>query len=335
MKKFGKLGEGVVSSNMEVMTKGFELVREINVGEIEAPDRSTLRGKALLPIVMPESLAASEGCGTGCRTIPPPQGQPERTPLTRVAEFDRMFRAKLGYNQPANAYASLGVMAAGSGDTASKYVARRETPLYIPENCTQCMECIAVCPDTALPNCSQDLDTILYAAVTNYVSDAGERQKMLTLLPGDRASGRASIMREAVAKSAATPAQQFIKNVTQRGQRLLAGGEGRVLQRHRQGADGVPQGQRDLRDAGEEEPGRRAASSRSSSRISARGARPASLPAASTRRCGWCRRPRRSTPSTKAAPRSSTFCPTRRRSISASTTTCGRRTRRPRRCATC
>ena len=26
-------------------------------------------------------------------------------------------------------------MAAGTGDTASKYVARRETPLYIPENC--------------------------------------------------------------------------------------------------------------------------------------------------------------------------------------------------------
>ena len=168
---------------MEVMTKGFELVREINIGPLEAADRSTLRGRALLPVVMPESIAASEGCGTGCRTIPPPPEQPERTPLTRVAEFDRLFRSKFGYNQPANAYAALGVMAAGSGDTASTYVARRETPLFIPENCTQCMECIAVCPDTALPNCSQDLQTILRAAVTNYVSDTGERQKMLALLP--------------------------------------------------------------------------------------------------------------------------------------------------------
>ncbi|OFW37436.1 MAG: oxidoreductase [Acidobacteria bacterium RIFCSPLOWO2_12_FULL_67_14] len=183
VKKFGKLGDAVVNSNMEVMTKGFELVREINIGPLEAADRSTLRGRALLPVVMPESIAASEGCGTGCRTIPPPPEQPERTPLTRVAEFDRLFRSKFGYNQPANAYAALGVMAAGSGDTASKYVARRETPLFIPENCTQCMECIAVCPDTALPNCSQDLQTILRAAVTNYVSDTGERQKMLALLP--------------------------------------------------------------------------------------------------------------------------------------------------------
>jgi pyruvate-ferredoxin/flavodoxin oxidoreductase len=214
VKKFGKLGDAVVSSNMTVMTKGFELVREINVGAIEAPDRSTLRGKALLPIVMPESLAASEGCGTGCRTIPLPQGQDERTPLTRIGEFDRLFRSRLGYNQPANAYAALGIMAAGSGDTASKYVARRETPLYIPENCTQCMECIAVCPDTALPNCSQDLDTILYTAVSNYVSDGSERQNMLSLLPEISKRTR-ELMRSALtAKDEAPRAQDFIRQVT-------------------------------------------------------------------------------------------------------------------------
>jgi pyruvate-ferredoxin/flavodoxin oxidoreductase len=214
VKKFGKLGDAVVNSNMEVMTKGFQLVREIKIGEFEAADRSTLRGKALLPVVMPETLAAVEGsCGTGCRTIEPPAEQPARTPLTRVKEFDAMFRAKLGYNQPANAYAALGIMAAGSGDTASKYVARRETPLYIPENCTQCMECIAVCPDTALPNCSQDLDTILYTAVSNYVSDGSERQKMLKLLPEISKQTRER-MREAVAKNDKTPAQTFIKDVT-------------------------------------------------------------------------------------------------------------------------
>src|SRR5882672_5783843 len=179
VKKFGRLGEGVVKSNMEVMTQGFDLVREIRIGELSAPDRSTLRGQALLPVVHENG----DGCGSGCRSHPIPESQPKRTPLTQLASFDALFRAGLGYNQPASPLASLGVMAAGSGDTASKYVARRETPLYIPENCTQCMECIAVCPDTALPNCSQDLDTILRTAVSNYVSDASERQKMLHLLP--------------------------------------------------------------------------------------------------------------------------------------------------------
>ena len=212
VKKFGKLGDAVVSSNMQVMTKGFELVREINVGEIEAPDRSTLRGQALLPMAMPQSIAASEGCGTGCRTIAPPPEQAERTPLTRIGEFDRLFRSKHGYNQPANAYASLGIMAAGSGDTASKYVARRETPLYIPENCTQCMECIAVCPDTALPNCSQDLGTLLWTAISNYVTDAGERQKMLQLAPAIEKRTR-EIMREGL-KGDAPPLPQIIQQVT-------------------------------------------------------------------------------------------------------------------------
>src|SRR5207244_4948433 len=48
VKKFGRLGDGVVASNMEVMTQGFERVREIRVGELSAPDRSTLRGRPLL-----------------------------------------------------------------------------------------------------------------------------------------------------------------------------------------------------------------------------------------------------------------------------------------------
>jgi pyruvate-ferredoxin/flavodoxin oxidoreductase len=208
VKKFGRLGDAVVTSNMEVMTQGFERVREINVGEFGAPDRSTLRGVPVLPVVQPDN-----GHGCGCRSTAIPAGQPERTPLTRIATFDAEFRRGFGYNQPASPLASLGVMAAGSGDTASKYVARRETPLYIAENCTQCMECIAVCPDTALPNCSQDLETILRTAITNYVGDGTERQKMLRSLPEIEKRTREG-MREAVAKNVGTPLQQILHRVT-------------------------------------------------------------------------------------------------------------------------
>ena len=150
-KKFGRLGESVVLSNMEVMTQGFSRVQEIPIGELAAADRSSMRGQALLPVI-PQGIGESDGQGCGCRSHAIPEGQAERTPLTRIKNFDDMFRSGLGYDQPANAYSALGIMAAGSGDTASKYVARRETPLYIPENCTQCMECITACPDTALPN---------------------------------------------------------------------------------------------------------------------------------------------------------------------------------------
>jgi pyruvate-ferredoxin/flavodoxin oxidoreductase len=211
VKKFGRLGEAVVKSNMEVMTQGFERVREIRVGELEAPDRSTLRGKALLPMI--EGIGEEGGCGSGCGSIPVPPGQGKRTPLTQVATFDAEFRSGYGYDQPASPLASIGVMAAASGATASKYVARRETPLFIAENCTQCMECIAVCPDTALPNCSQDLETVLRAAVTHYVTDPGERLKMLRSLPEINKRTR-ELMRESVATKTLTPLPQLLRQVT-------------------------------------------------------------------------------------------------------------------------
>jgi pyruvate-ferredoxin/flavodoxin oxidoreductase len=211
VKKFGRLGDAVVQSNMEVMTQGFEKVREIRVGEMEAPDRSTLRGEALLPVLA--NQAEGDGCGSGCRSVPVPPGQGERTPLTRISVFDAEFRSGFGYNQPASPLASVGVMAAGSGDTASKYVARRETPLYIPENCTQCMECIAVCPDTALPNCSQDLETVLRTAVASYVTDPEDRTKMLRSLPEIDRRTRA-LMRDAVAAKTLTPLPEILRRVT-------------------------------------------------------------------------------------------------------------------------
>jgi pyruvate-ferredoxin/flavodoxin oxidoreductase len=210
VKKFGRLGEAVVSSNMEVMTQGFERVREIQIGELKAPDRSTLRGAALLPLVLD---AGGESCRSGCRSTPIPTFQPERPPVTQVATFDAEFRSGFGYNQPSSAYASVGIIAAASGDTASKYVARRETPLFIPENCTQCMECISVCPDTALPNCSQELDTILRTAITEYVKDPSERQKMLGSLPEIQSHARER-MRDAVAKNSHETLQEILHRVT-------------------------------------------------------------------------------------------------------------------------
>ena len=210
-KKFGRLGDAVVQSNMQVMTQGFGRVREIPVGELDAADRSSLRGLPILP-VLTQSNGGGAGCAT-CRSHEIPDGQEERTPLTQVASFDDEFRSDYGYDQPASPLAAMSVMAAGSGDTASKYVARRETPLFIPENCTQCMECISVCPDTALPNCSQDIETILKTAITNYVTDEVERGRMLAAVPEMERRTRAA-MKESVAAKAKTPLPAIIRDVT-------------------------------------------------------------------------------------------------------------------------
>ena len=210
-KKFGRLGDAVVQSNMTVMTEGFSRVREIPVGELDAADRSSLRGLPILP-VLGQTNGDGAGCAT-CRSHPLPDGQDVRTPVTQVTSFDAEFRSDYGYDQPASPFASMSVMAAGTGDTASKYVARRETPLFIPENCTQCMECISVCPDTALPNCSQDIETVLRTAISNYVTDEVERGRMLASVPEMELRTREA-MKESVAAKAKTPLPAIIRDVT-------------------------------------------------------------------------------------------------------------------------
>ena len=212
VKKFGKLGDAVVQSNMEVMIQGFERVKEIAIGEVTAVDHSSLRGQALLPILETVPAFAEVSCSTGRRSTPPPPGQAARTPISSVNVFDAEFRSHFGYDQPATPLSAMGIIAAATGDTASKYVARRETPLYIAENCTQCMECISVCPDTALPNCSQDLGTILGTAVTRYVADPTERRKMLDKLPEIEKLARQRMLAE---MKTGTPMPTIIREVTE------------------------------------------------------------------------------------------------------------------------
>ncbi|MGH9606543.1 MAG: thiamine pyrophosphate-dependent enzyme, partial [Terracidiphilus sp.] len=208
VKKFGKLGDAVVQSNMEIMIQGFERVKEIAIGELSAADRSTLRGAALMPIA---ALAAAGSCITSRRSTPRPAGQSPRAPIGSIDAFNAEFRSRFGYHQPATPLSAMGVVAAATGDTASKYVARRESPLYIPENCTQCMECIAVCPDTALPNTSQDLRTVLSTAVSYYIGDADERAKMLRALPEIEKRTRERMVAE---MKTGTPLQTILREVT-------------------------------------------------------------------------------------------------------------------------
>lgn len=210
VKKFGRFGDAVVQSNMDVMMGGFQRVQEIRYGEIEEADRSSMRNPPLRPLT-DFPMIPTAGCNTGGCGIAFPETQAPRAPFQTLAKFDGEYRNGLGYHQPAGALASAGVMGAGTGATQSKYVARRETPVYIAENCTQCMECITACPDTALPNTSQDVGTVLRTAVTYYVSELGDRKALLAELKGveDRARAR---MVEVVKARGKEPFKDIVRN---------------------------------------------------------------------------------------------------------------------------
>ncbi|MFQ5740426.1 MAG: 2-oxoacid:acceptor oxidoreductase family protein [Acidobacteriota bacterium] len=210
--KFGRLGDAVIESNMTVMEQGFKRCREVPHGDVDAPDRSSMRGSSLIPLSALQETDSDRKVGgeRRVRTFPAPSGQQARAPVFRTSTFDEEFRAGLGYDQPASSLAACGVMAAGTGASASKYLARRETPVFIAENCTQCMDCIAACPDTALPNTAQDIGAVLATAAQHYVNDAGSRQQLIQLIPQIEAHTREA-MRSEVKNKSTTPFVKLVK----------------------------------------------------------------------------------------------------------------------------
>ena len=228
-KKFGRFGDAVVTSNMTVMTEGFARVAEIRNGQTGDADHSSMRNPLLAPQGQHQVIPTA-GCGAaGCSSIPMPAQQSARAPFQTLGKFDSEFRNGLGYHQPAGALASVGVMGAGSGATQSKYVARRETPVYIAENCTQCMECITACPDTALPNMAQDVSTVLKTAVNNYVTDIADRRAIGAELAGLEGRVRAK-MNESVKAKTNMPFKEIVREevsalatVSERGRAELTG----------------------------------------------------------------------------------------------------------------
>ncbi|MDF1812935.1 MAG: 2-oxoacid:acceptor oxidoreductase family protein [Verrucomicrobiales bacterium] len=211
VRKFGRFGDAVVDSNMKVMKDGYSKVREIKYGELEDEDRSDMRIHPVMPQGQHDILpTAGVPVGENLTAIDRPAEQKAKAPVQSLKKFDSEFRCGQGYHQPAGALASVGVMAAGTGATASKYVARRETPKYIPENCTQCMECITACPDTALPNTAQDVATVLITAVRNYVQDSEQQKLLLKQMPGVESRARDKMNAEIDSKGT-TPFKEIIK----------------------------------------------------------------------------------------------------------------------------
>ncbi len=188
-KKFGRFGEAVVESNMTVMKQGFEQVVKVEPGPVDAPDTSSFVGSLVTPCCgapAPESgsrLVQISDNGQNGQNGNGKRNGNGSLPMFKLSTFDSEYRAGFGYDQPSSPLASVGIVAAASGATASKYVSRREIPVFIEENCTQCMDCITVCPDTALPNTAQEISTVLTTAIRNYVSEDAARTALLESVP--------------------------------------------------------------------------------------------------------------------------------------------------------
>ncbi len=211
-KKFGRFGDDVVTSNMTVMERGFLARAGNQIRRVRRP-RPLLHAQSAGGADRRRAVDSRPPAAArpAARAFPRPRNRRRGTPSRRWPSSIPNSAAGLGYHQPAGALASLGVMGAGTGATQSKYVARRETPVYIAENCTQCMECITACPDTALPNTSQDVAMVLKTAVHYYVTDPAERTKLAGELKGIEERARVK-MNESVKAKTNVPFKDIIRN---------------------------------------------------------------------------------------------------------------------------
>lgn len=167
-KKFGKFGEDVVESNLSVMKKGFENLKEIPLGQVEAVDHSALKGN----VICPENFSGIE------EKVIELKGGCELKPIYSLENYQSEFQNGNPYDQAATPLMSTGTMPGATSANNSKFVSRIKTPVIDPYKCTQCMSCIEVCPDTALPNTSQDIDRVLANIFTKYVTDNNDRDDL-------------------------------------------------------------------------------------------------------------------------------------------------------------
>lgn len=187
-KKFGRFGDEVVAGNMKVMQQGFENLKDVEHRNLDDKDLSDMKGDVICPTT----------CG-GCDSIPA-NLQESAPPLYQFDNYKKQYLEGDMDVQRASPLTSVGLIPAATGANNSKFVSRIKTPIYNPYNCTQCMACIAVCPDTALPNTSQDLDTLIGSTFENYVENVIEKNVLMKALPEITETVRAQMNEDIKAK---------------------------------------------------------------------------------------------------------------------------------------
>ena len=84
--------------------------QEINYGEIEDADRSSMRLEPLAPAGDSYTILPTAGCDiSNLQTHSAPGDQEKKAPVQTLAKFDGEYRSGLGYHQPSGALASVGV----------------------------------------------------------------------------------------------------------------------------------------------------------------------------------------------------------------------------------
>ncbi|WP_120798759.1 2-oxoacid:acceptor oxidoreductase family protein [Thiocapsa rosea] len=147
--KFGAKGERVVQDNLRIVRRGFDEI-------VEIVDKPMISGQLLprqevgLPVMLKQL----------------PEGDGGIADVHRFWEQTGAFYASgRGSDNLADPHMALSLMPASSGVYRDMTQIRFTYPKYVPENCTACGNCFAVCPDSAIPGLVNKVSDIFAAAI--------------------------------------------------------------------------------------------------------------------------------------------------------------------------
>ncbi|KAA6183795.1 pyruvate ferredoxin oxidoreductase [Thiohalocapsa marina] len=147
--KFGAKGERVVQDNLRIVRRGFDEIVEIT-------DKPVISGQLMsrkapgLPVMLKQLPEGDGGVGD----------------VHRFWEQTGAFYASgRGSDNLADPHMALSLMPASSGVYRDMTQIRFSYPKYLPENCTACGNCFAVCPDSAIPGLVNKVSDVFAAAI--------------------------------------------------------------------------------------------------------------------------------------------------------------------------
>ncbi len=158
-KKFLRKGAKVVESNVRVITRGYDEVKELDFKKLEQQQ---------------SELVAIDKTVTGLS----PEGM---TPgiADRQRFFDQVYDLYRNGQEPiADPFSALSAIPAATGVFRDMTDIRFEVPEWNPQKCTGCGNCWTQCPDSAIPGLVIEFDKLLDTAIKSAGAD-----RPLTELP--------------------------------------------------------------------------------------------------------------------------------------------------------
>ncbi|MBK1645991.1 pyruvate ferredoxin oxidoreductase [Thiocapsa imhoffii] len=148
--KFGAKGERVVQDNLRIVRRGFDEIVEIT--DKQAVSGQLMPRKALgLPVMLKQL----------------PEGDGGVSDVHRFWEQTGSFYASGRANDNlADPHMALSLMPASTGVYRDMTQIRFNYPKYLPENCTACGNCFAVCPDSAIPGLVNRISDVFATVIT-------------------------------------------------------------------------------------------------------------------------------------------------------------------------